>query len=81
MPQTDASNVGWGACCQGRSTRGVWSLTEQEKYINILDLESCETGNIDIYNNRDISHHKFTDKQHDSSILLIKDWEAPKTEN
>jgi len=36
--QTDASKTGWGASCQGMTTRGVWSNQEKELHINVLEL-------------------------------------------
>ena len=38
LMQTDASNKGWGAVCQGIRTRGLWSKREQEYHINLLEL-------------------------------------------
>ena len=35
--QTDASKTGWGASCQGLSTRGVWSKQERSLHINVLE--------------------------------------------
>ena len=36
--QTDASKVCWGAACQGMSTGSNWSVQEQNKHINVLEL-------------------------------------------
>ena len=36
--QTDASKTGWGASCQGLTTRGVWSKQERSLHINVLEL-------------------------------------------
>ena len=35
---SDASLTGWGAECQGQSTRGFWSETERSFHINLLEL-------------------------------------------
>ncbi len=35
---TDASNIGWGAECQGERTGGPWSRTEATLHINCLEL-------------------------------------------
>ena len=36
--ETDASGLGWGACCQGVQTGGRWSPLEKQKQINYLEL-------------------------------------------
>ena len=36
--QTDASKMGWGACCQEERTGGMWSIEETEFHINYLEL-------------------------------------------
>ena len=36
--ETDASNTGWGAFCQGVRTGGPWSKTERLQHINCLEL-------------------------------------------
>ena len=42
--QTDASKTGWGAVCQGTTTRGTWSYQERAKHINILELIAVKLG-------------------------------------
>ena len=36
--ETDASGLGWGACCQGVQTGGQWTPLEKQKHINYLEL-------------------------------------------
>ena len=36
--ETDASNLGWGACCNGVRTGGLWSHQERLQHINCLEL-------------------------------------------
>ena len=36
--ETDASNLGWGACCSGVRTGGLWSHQERLQHINCLEL-------------------------------------------
>ena len=36
--ESDASNQGWGASCQGTSTGGPWSIQEMGQHINCLEL-------------------------------------------
>ena len=36
--ESDASNQGWGASCQGTSTGGPWSVQERSRHINCLEL-------------------------------------------
>ena len=42
--QTDASNLGWGACSKGQSTGGRWSSIESEDHINVLELKAIQYG-------------------------------------
>ena len=35
---SDASRSGWGACCEEATTRGPWTLADQCKHINELEL-------------------------------------------
>ena len=37
---TDASTLGWGACCDGRTVRGTWSPTERRFHINRLEMRA-----------------------------------------
>ena len=37
---TDASNVGWGASCEGMSTGGPWLLDEKQWHTNALELKA-----------------------------------------
>ena len=37
---TDASNEGWGAHLDQRSTKGLWSDQEKSLHINVLELKS-----------------------------------------
>ena len=41
---TDASNVGWGASCEGMSTGGPWLLEEKQWHINALELKAILLG-------------------------------------
>ena len=38
--ETDASLTGWGACCKGVRSGGLWSREEQERHINALELHA-----------------------------------------
>lgn len=39
--ESDASMEGWGAHCNGVSTGGLWSQSEQFLHINCLELLAC----------------------------------------
>ena len=39
--RTDASLLGWGATCNGRSTGGRWSMEEAAQHINCLELKAA----------------------------------------
>lgn len=41
---TDASKTGWGACCNGKKTRGFWNGKEQNLHINYLELLAAFFG-------------------------------------
>ena len=41
---TDASNVGWGASCEGMSAGGPWLLQEKQWHINALELKTILLG-------------------------------------
>ena len=36
--KTDASKIGWGATCDGKTTQGCWSKAEAGEHINYLEL-------------------------------------------
>ena len=36
LTETDASNLGWGACCNGVRTGGIWSHQERLQHINCI---------------------------------------------
>jgi hypothetical protein len=36
MIETDASKIGWGACCEGTRTGGPWTLQEREHHTGCL---------------------------------------------
>jgi len=41
---TDASTLGWGAVCNGKSAQGMWSPLEKLKHINELELLAVYFG-------------------------------------
>ena len=41
--ETDASNLGWGACCNRVRTGGIWSDQERLQHINCLELRRDQT--------------------------------------
>lgn len=41
---TDASNSGWGASCNDKSTWGFWNLFEKKNHINYLELLAAFNG-------------------------------------
>ena len=41
---TDASNLGWGAVCNGQSAQGMWTPLETQKHINELELLAVYFG-------------------------------------
>ena len=41
---TDASNLGWGAVCNGQSAQGMWTPLEAQKHINELELLAVYFG-------------------------------------
>jgi hypothetical protein len=38
---SDASKTGWGATCNGQRTQGLWSATEQQLHINVLEMKAA----------------------------------------
>ena len=38
----DASQMGWGAHCQGVTTQGQWSSIERDQHINVLELRVAD---------------------------------------
>ena len=42
--ESDASKKGWGACIQGTATGGSWTVEEQERSINYLELLAAFLG-------------------------------------
>ena len=59
---SDASKVGWGASCNGRSTGGPWTPTEATCHINFLELKGAF-----------FALRSFTSEMKDSYILLRLD--------
>ena len=41
---TDASNLGWGAFCHGKTAQGPWTVEEKNLHINIKELIAAEKG-------------------------------------
>lgn len=41
---TDASKTAWGACANGKETKGFWSTNEQNLHINQLELRAAFYG-------------------------------------
>lgn len=41
---TDASKTSWGACCNGKKTRGFWNGEQQNLHINYLELLAAFFG-------------------------------------
>ena len=52
--QTDASKTGWGASCQGLTTRGVWSKQERTLHINVLELLAVKLALLSFTKNRKV---------------------------
>ena len=47
--ESDASNQGWGASCQGTNTGGPWSIQEKTRHINCLELLAATLALTSIY--------------------------------
>ena len=60
--ESDASNMGWGAACQGARTGGLWSKQEALHHINYLELLA-----------EFLALKSFTKGKRDLSILLKMD--------
>ena len=71
------SRMGGGGLLPGQIDRGSLVSDRARKAHKHFGVEGCEASYIDFYKNRDISHHTFTDRQHDGSKLLIKDGGHP----
>jgi len=39
--ESDASHLGWGAVCNGKSTGGRWTTIETQQHINVLELQAA----------------------------------------
>ena len=52
--QMDASKIGWGASCQGLTTRGVWSKQERSLYINVLELLAVKLALLSFTKNKKV---------------------------
>ena len=53
---TDASKMGWGVTNQVSSTGGLWSPSEKDNYINLLELKAIELGLKTYCENHDLGH-------------------------
>ncbi|CAL8112964.1 unnamed protein product [Orchesella dallaii] len=60
--ETDASLLGWGACCGGRKARGLWSEYERNLHINVLEMLAVQNA-----------LEEFADELKNISILLRVD--------
>ena len=49
---SETFKAGWGACCQGSTTNGRWSLLESKQHINILELKAAFLGTKAILKNQ-----------------------------
>ena len=47
--ETDASNSGWGANLNGKTTGGRWLESESAQHINILELRAVKFERVYIY--------------------------------
>ena len=54
MIETDASMKGWGAHCNGATTQGMWSSSEQKMHINCLELTAAFFCSESIHKNIEI---------------------------
>ena len=53
---TDASNLGWGAVCDGTKTGGPWGKDEADFHINYLEMKAVLLGLKSLYNNTTGKH-------------------------
>ena len=53
--QMDASKTGWGASCQGLTTRGVWSKPETSLHVNMLELLAVKSAPLSFTKNRKVT--------------------------
>ena len=59
---TDASNEGWGAHLDQRSTKGLWSDQEKKLHINVLELKAVS-----------LARRNFKDQCQDLTVLVATD--------
>ena len=59
---TDASNEGWGAHLDQRSTKGLWSDQEKRLHINVLELKAVS-----------LARRNFKDQCQDQTVLVATD--------
>ena len=53
---TDASNLGWGAVCNGTKTGGPWGKDEADFHINYLEMKAVRLGLKSLCNNTTGKH-------------------------
>ena len=53
---TDASNLGWGAVCNGTKTGGPWGNDEADFHINYLEMKAVLLGLKSLCNNTTGTH-------------------------
>ena len=70
--QTDASKTGWGAACQGQTTRGCWSVQEQSLHINILELLAVKLALLSFTKNRNVRSIHFQVDNTTALAYLLK---------
>ena len=71
--QTDASKTGWGASCQGLTTRGVWSKEERSLHINVLELLVVKLALLSFTKKKGSKTYTLSDRQYNSIKVFEKD--------
>ena len=65
---TDASNLGWGAVCNGTKSEGPWGNDEADFHINYLEMKAVLLGLKSLCNNSTGTHVRV---QSDNTTSLI----------
>ena len=68
--EADASNLGWGASCQGSTTGGPWTSEEQSHHINFFRVEGSLLG-LEIFLCQPASQRSISVLLHLDNIIAI----------
>ena len=72
--QTDASRKGWGAVCQGISSRGggQWSKEKQLLHINVLELKAVKLALLTLNKEKSLKAVRFEIDNTTALLYLVK---------